>query len=318
MAIRATVSFRSVHATATHRNLSIDASLVPALGNQVSFQKLVAVANWKNLYLHDVHVNAERTIYLFDDQFAFNDAAVFAVTKSVSDQVGFLSADPVFVVGKVLSDDFSFSDFARTHAGKVEQDSVSLLDVNTFSVGKLASDNFSFTENVHTLLTFIRQFNSPVSVVDAHTVSFGKATSDNFNFADETTTHPNKGIFDTQSFSESQTFNVGKGILEPAFILDNLTITRQPNNFVFNELSGVVTVTGEPSDSLTVSEDISSFVVSKTLQDFFTLDDFAQIDKNVEGVKTNVIGLTETLEFDHLITSSVLNKSLMGNMVLNA
>ena len=76
MAIKATVSFKTIQATVSHRKLSLDASLVPELGNQISFSKLTAVANWKNLYLHDVHVNAERTIYTFNDQYSLADSAV--------------------------------------------------------------------------------------------------------------------------------------------------------------------------------------------------------------------------------------------------
>ena len=95
-------------------------------------------------------------------------------------------------------------------------------------------------------------------------------------------------------------------------------MTRQPFNFVFTEASGVVAVTGEPADSSPITESITSFSVSAALQDYFSLDDFAQIDKDVEGVKSNVIGMTDSIEFEHQITGALLNKSLVGRMVLNA
>ena len=318
MAIKATVSFKTIQATVSHRKLSLDASLVPELGNQISFSKLTAVANWKNLYLHDVHVNAERTIYTFNDQYSLADSAVFAVDKGINDTLGFLSPDPVFTVGKVLSDNINFADFARTQAGKNVLDPYSLTESHAVTVGKASVDSFAFSENVHTLLTFIRSFNNPVVMAESISSHAGKALSNNYNFADQISTHPNKGAFDAQSFTESQTFVVGKGISEPAILLDQLTITRQPNNFVFNQVGSAVTVTGEPSDTVTFSDAAPAFVINTALQDYYTLDDFAQIDKDVEGVKTNVVGMSDSLAFDHIVTHALLNRTLVGNMVLNA
>jgi hypothetical protein len=95
-------------------------------------------------------------------------------------------------------------------------------------------------------------------------------------------------------------------------------MTRQPFNFVFTETAGVVTVTGEPTDNTSMTDSITSFDVSAALQDYFTLDDFAQIDKDVEGVKSNVFGMTDAIEFEHQITGALLNQSLVGRMVPNA
>jgi hypothetical protein len=221
MAIFAQVRYKSIKASVIHRKLDLSASLIPELGNQIYFSKLVGVANWQNLYLHDVHVNAERTIYLLDDAYAFLDSAVFVVDKGLSDSFGF-SSQAAFTVGKQLTDTTSLSDLAR------------------FDAGKAASDDFSFLDGV----------------------AFGVNAERQSSFT----------------------------------TLDQLTVTRQPYNFVFSQSGDVVTVTGEPDDSFTFADGINSFSVSKSLQDFFALDDFAQINKDVEGVKSNVFGLTESLE----------------------
>ena len=71
----------------------------------------------------------------------------------------------------------------------------------------------------------------------------------------------------------------------------------------------VVSVTGEPEDSFTFADSIDAFAVSKHLQDYFTLDDFAQINKDVEGVKTNVFGFTEHLESS---VGKVIQNELFG------
>ena len=62
MAIYAEISHKSISVSVTHRKLDLSASLVPALDNQISFSKLVGAANWRNLYLFDVHVNAQRAM----------------------------------------------------------------------------------------------------------------------------------------------------------------------------------------------------------------------------------------------------------------
>jgi len=294
MAIFAQVRHKSIKASVIHRKLDLSASLIPEIGNQIYFSKLVGVANWQNLYLHDVHVNAERTIYVLNDSYAFLDAAVLAVDKSLNDSFGFLSEPPVFTVDKQVSDTFYFSDVTTSHANKGLTDLTAFADSQVFDVNAERQSVFGFgdaasyhpTKGLIDLVTFSDPQSFDVNRADQSSIAFSESLS----------SHPNKGADDLFEFSDEQVFGVTARRQSAFAPLDQLTVTRQPYNFVFSQVGDVVTVTGEPDDAFGFADGIRSFSASKSLQDFFALDDFAQINKAVEGVKGNVFGLTEHLE----------------------
>jgi len=261
MAIHASVKYRSLKAGVTHQRLQLTASIRKAavavsqknvvasiLSRQISpsfsFARLTAISSWQNLYLHDVHVNAESTIYAFGDSYAFLDAAVFVVDKSLSDSFGFLS-ESFFTVGKQLEDTVFFSDVASSHSHKG------------------AADVFVFS----------------------HRLAFDANTLKQSEFA----------------------------------AIDQISVTRQPYNFVFSQSGGAVNVTGEPHDSFGFADSISSFSAAKSLQDFFSLDDFLLAEKDSEGAKSNVFGLTEYLEssFEKFIESELFGLADQASVALS-
>lgn len=202
------------------------------------------VVNWRNLYLFDVHVNAERTVFPLNDEFGFFDSPTMLFSKALVDQFELESNAPVFNFVKASSDATSLLDTLSTDVTKALSDATLLVDAPAFSVNRTSQSNFAMS--------------------------------------------------------------------------DNTVMTRQPHNFVFTESSGVVTVTGAPTDNVGVTDNITGFDINTVLQDYYTLDDFAQVEKDVSGVKTNVVGITDTIELDHMITSALLNKAIVGNMLLNA
>jgi hypothetical protein len=228
MAIFASIRHKSIRASAVHRKMDLSATSV----------------NWRNLFLFDVHANAERTIFPLSDEFGFFDAPAFLFGKVVADQFGMHSNPPVFDFTKTSSDQTTLTDALTTEVVKSATDATLLSDAATFSSIKVSQSDFALS--------------------------------------------------------------------------DQPVMTRQPYNFTFTEVSGVVTVTGEPTDSFGFSDSITGFTVNAVLQDYYTLDDFSQVDKDVTGVKTNIVGMTDVIELDHMITSALLNKALVGNMLLNA
>ena len=312
MAIYASVKYRSLRAGVAHRKLQLSASIqktsavvvqqnvVASITSRkvaaaISFAKLTTVTNWQNLYLHDVHVNAERTIYLLNDAYAFLDSAVFAVDKGLSDSFGF-SSQAAFTVGKQLSVSTSLSVLVLFVAGKAASNDFSFLDDVAFDASAQRVDEFGFSDNVHTAFHAIRQHSSDVDILESLAIDTTKANDDDIIFTDSASSHPNKGVATAFAFAESQAFGVNTERQSSFTTLDQLTVTRQPYNFVFSQSGDVVTVTGEPDDSFGFTDEINSFSVSKALQDYLDLDDFSQINKDVEGVKSNVFGFTEYLE----------------------
>lgn len=302
MAIFAKVSHKSIAASTVHRRLDSSTTVI----------------NWQQLFLHDVHVNPEATVYPLSDIFEVTESTAILFEKVSTDQFGMVESDPVFHFEKVSSDTTTLTEALVAHPNKGASDAFTFADSHVASVGKPLTDSFGFTENVHKLLTYIRSFDDSTAIIEQTAIDVSKPRSDSFGFGDFAATHPNKGLSHSTSMADSQTFDVATAYQSSTAMTEQTVMTRQPFNFVFTEASGVVTVTGEPDDSVSMTESITSFDVSAALQDYFALDDFAQVDKDVEGVKSNVFGMIDAIEFEHQITGALLNKSLVGRMVLNA
>ena len=318
MAIRAFVSFKSIVASASHRKLDLNASLLPSLGNQVYFTKLVGVANWQRLFLDDIHVNATRTVYFFNNSFNFLESQEFSVGKGVTDSLTIGSLAPAFTVGLTKSENLNVIDSTRISFTKTASDPFSFDDSLTFGSGKAISDSLGFSESVNTLLTYIRSFTDTSLIIDSANLTVNKPTLDSFAFTDNLTRDTGKGTVDSFGFSQELLTETGKFLPDPVVMVDVFNITRQPYSFTFNDVLGVVTVTGAPNHNFTLADTAPVFDIETALQDYFALDDFAQVNKDSLGVKVNVVGFSDQIDFDHVVTSSLLNKAFLGNMVLNA
>ena len=335
MAIRAFASYRSLSVDVSHRNLSVSASIPKAsavvydrniyasissqsLNASIFSSELMAIANWRTLYLHDIHVNAERTVWFFDNTVAFSDAAQFSINKGTADSLSLASLAPAFTVGLTKSNNFSVIDSTTISSGKIASDSVSLGDSLAFGSGKPISDSLGFSESVHTLLTYIRSFSHAVPMTDSLSLQSGKTATHSITLPDTVALAPNKGLSDSASISDAPAITTSKPLSHPIYLYGSLVATRQPYNFTFSDSGSAVTVTGAPTDTVSVADSAPAFNAETTIQDYFTLDDFAQVNKDTTGVKVNVVGLTDVISYDHVVSSALLNRALLGNMVLNA
>tara|TARA_R100000951_G_scaffold72741_1_gene61278 strand:- start:469 stop:990 length:522 start_codon:yes stop_codon:yes gene_type:complete len=76
-----------------------------------------------------------------------------------------------------------------------------------------------------------------------------------------------------------------------------ISITRNPFSFVFDFQPGATNVSASPAHSTSITESHAS-TLSKALQDFFTLDDFSQVDKEAGAAKSNVYVMQDTQAFN--------------------
>ena len=318
MAIRASISFKSIVASASHRKLDLNASLLPSLGNQIYFTKMVGVAHWKNLVLDDIHVNAYRSVFFYADSFSFLESQQFSVNKGIADGLTLGSPDPIFSVSSVKSDNLNIIDSTTASFGKNLANTVSFNEVQTFVTGKVISDTLGFSDSVHTLLTYIRSFSHAVPMTDSLSLQSGKTATDSITLPDTVALSQNKGLSDSASISDAPAITTSKPLSHPIYLYGSLVATRQPYNFTFSDSGSAVTVTGAPTDTVSVADSAPAFNAETTIQDYFTLDDFAQVNKDTTGVKVNVVGLTDVISYDHVVSSALLNRALLGNMVLNA
>ena len=85
-------------------------------------------------------------------------------------------------------------------------------------------DQFSFAEDVHTLLTFLRDFDSSTSITDGVTASVSKPQSDSYGFADTVTASAVKGVSDALAFTDDKTFDVSVLQQDSIFHLDSFMV----------------------------------------------------------------------------------------------
>ena len=300
MAIRASINFKSILVT------------------QVYFTKVVGSAHWKNLVLDDIHVNAYRSVFFYADSFSFLESQQFSVNKGIADGLTLGSPDPIFSVSSVKSDNLNIIDSTTASFGKNLANTVSFNEVQTFVTGKVISDTLGFSDSVHTLLTYIRSFSHAVPMTDSLSLQSGKTATDSITLPDTVALSQNKGLSDSASISDAPAITTSKPLSHPIYLYGSLVATRQPYNFTFSDSGSAVTVTGAPTDTVSVADSAPAFNAETTIQDYFTLDDFAQVNKDTTGVKVNVVGLTDVISYDHVVSSALLNRALLGNMVLNA
>ena len=240
------------------------------------------------------------------------------MNKGIADGLTLGSPDPIFSVSSVKSDNLNIIDYPIASFGKNLTNTVSFNEVQTFVTGKGITDPLAFSESVHTLLTYIRSFSHAVPMTDSLSLQSGKTATDSITLPDTVALSQNKGLSDSASISDAPAITTSKPLSHPIYLYGSLVATRQPYNFTFSDSGSAVTVTGAPTDTVSVADSAPAFNAETTIQDYFTLDDFAQVDKDTTGVKVNVVGLTDVISYDHVVSSALLNRALLGNMVLNA
>jgi hypothetical protein len=111
---------------------------------------------------------------------------------------------------------------------------------------------------------------------------------------------------DSFSLGEILAYGANLAKTDTLGVTEVLTVTRNPFAFEFAFGDGFTNVSGSPDDQFSFT-DGQTFGVSITLQDYFALDDFNQIDKHAGANKTNVYSLQD----EHAVTfGKILDDSL--------
>ena len=265
MAIHASVKYRSLKAGVTHRGLQLSASIRKAavavhqknffasissrqISPSFSFAKLTAIPNWQNLYLHNVHVNAERTIFPLVDSYAFLDSTFFATDKSLSDSFGLLS-EPEFTLVKSQTDSFGMGD------------------------------------NAVVLLEILRAFTDAPSVIDVQTLSLGLSKSETLGTADIASMLISKPEIDAVNVGEQSVFGVSKPFADSASLSDQLSRAAVfqrsfSDAFVlddFTDVNAISKYSSAAKNNVIGFFETQTFSTEKTLQDSATLSELAAL-----------------------------------------
>ena len=205
-------------------------------------------------------------------------------------------------------------------------------DVIGLSPEKVIEGSFTFGDVATVAMDWLKNFSHSVSFSDSVTGSVSKIVNNAISFIESTDLDYSKGLSDSSTLDDQETISLIKNLTDSFSLDDFAKINKdfdgyKTNVFGFNEIVssgiskeiinsialveavGLVMSLGE-SDSLTVDDsnsvdfsksstdnfsfsDVSVSAFAKTLSDTISLDDFAQIDKNFEGNKGNVFGLSD-------------------------
>jgi hypothetical protein len=332
MPVHAEISFRKISVSASYRQVYATASLPVAtvvvasrepatevtfqnLFSEVGYRLLTPELTWQRLFVSDITLNPERTVYTFDDAFVFSDGVSLNPNLGPVSAVEFSDSISSFGFSLGKTDLVGFAENVVREFGRPTSDTFSFADSSTLAVSAGRSDSLTLSDSVSTLRTFQRAFTDSFPFADSLSLSLSDVADDTFSFAEQTSRSASRVSADSFGFSDSLSHGVEKiqsesiPLSESSLVVDVGTV-----NFVLT--AGDWVISAPFSDFPTITES-TVFSISQALSDAFTLDDFAQVDKGFSGVKTNVYSLDEALSFgfqkgiqESIISSDLLAKSL--------
>jgi len=203
----------------------------------------------------------------------------FYETATLSEVIGVATQKP-------RSDSFAFSDFSFV------------------SINKLKSENLSLTEAISLVANYERAVNDNITlslttsfVSDTNTVQNETANID--DLIGLSLNRPVSG--DSFGIGDQITPNFGKGVNETLSFSETVALVMQYNSAL--------------NDSLSMQEQ-AALSLSRTFADGFGLDDATTINKNYDGNKGNVIGLTEQVSLSRTFGRAFGNNTL-NSITLN-
>lgn len=203
----------------------------------------------------------------------------FYETATLNEVVGIATAKP-------RSDSFGFTDFSFVSVNKLKSENLSL----TEAIDMVANFERTVSDNITLSLTtsFVSDTNTTQSetanIDDLIGLSLNRpVTGDSFGIGDEITPNFGKGVNETLSFSET------------------FALVMQYNSTL--------------NDTLNMQEQ-AALSLSRTFADAFGLDDATTINKNYDGNKGNVIGLTEQVSLSRTFGRAFGNNTL-NSITLN-
>lgn len=244
MAIRAVINYRALTAVASVPGADTPGIQFAQPTFTVDYAELATQVNWRELFLHDLHVNSIRTVYTVSDLFNLADSFAVALDLPVLDAV-------------------TVTEQVAVSAASVQADSINLSDTQILEVSPAIQDGFATADS------------QQIQASSAFTELL--ATSDllSINVAN---------VLENQQFS----------------LDDSLTIALS------NGLS----------DS-TIVNDTLAYNASTQVQDSLTTNDAISMSSRIDFSDSFSVSESLTFELKVVTAGSRLNKSLIGDIILN-
>lgn len=316
MPVFAEVSFRQLSASASYRKIHAvarqPASTVvistqepspevtfQRLVTDISYRYLTSQLQWKRLFLHDVVLNTEQTIYPLSDLFSLSDQPVLEPVLAKTDAFSMGDSPPILGIAPVFDDLFVFSDAQVFGVSSEKSDSFAFADSQAFAVSSAPSDFFAVQD-------------APISVV----VNPGNIQYNPDADGDLSIAFPKS---DSISAQDLPVFGVSKS-LSDVFALDD----NNDLDYAFSGAkSNVYSLTDLPvigfSKAITdniLSTESAVFGIDPALSDSSALADSPAFSTG--KVFSDSTSLSEQIVLVNYSSSSVLGDNLVGLMLLNA
>ena len=172
-------------------------------------------------------------------------------------------------------------DKATVLSKKSFNETLGFSDYSNRTINKVIIDAFSLDDSALINKDFVGNKGNVFSFADVLASAVNKVATDNFGFIDSEYFSYSKNSSDTVFFAETDYKNIEKAL---------------PDSFSFSDIQGVQ--------------------LGKTISDSFALDDSALIDKDYFGNKGNVVGLSDLIDIN-LIMSNQLGTRNLNTMPLN-
>lgn len=231
------------------------------------------------------------------DSFSFTDNYTRELNLNKSDSatlIELLAKD----WAKGIDDSFGFTEVVDTHPNLGKGDSVSFTETNKLDSSKGISDSATLSELIDASAGKYFGHNFAMQDVFKNVVSFNISPSDSFTLDDGALIDKdyvgNKG--NILGFTDVLAQVIGKIKADniPLSDLIGLASSVSKSDALGISDASIISSGINPSDSISFSENLKN-VINKVLNDNFTLDDGALIDKDYVGNKGNVLSLTEVI-----------------------
>jgi len=316
MPVFAEVSFRQLSVSATYRQIHAIARQpistvvisTQELSPEVTFQRLVTDLSyryltpqlqWKRLFLHDVVLNTERTVYPLVDAFTFSDQPALEPSLAKTDALFMGDLPPIKGISPVVDDLFPFSDVQIFGVSSAKSDSFTFTDSQQFAVSSFSSDTFGVQDD-------------PVSVViNPGNIQFSPDANGDLSIA-----YP---LSDSISAQDVPVFGVSK-VLADAFALDD---SNDVDYEFFGVKSNVYSLIDLPvfGFSKEITDNILTLESAVLGIEPAFIDSLALVDSpafSTGKVFSDSTSLSEQIVLVNYSSSSVLGDNLVGLMLLNA
>jgi hypothetical protein len=267
--------------------------------------------------------------------FSFNDSInEFDFGKGLSDSQSFTETH-FFAVGASLADSFTWQDqlsfdssatladsFGFTEAQAFDQDttrsdSTAIQDSLVKGVGRGVADDFEFEENT----AFVRNPFNFSYVFDGEDASVHGRPTDSFSFDDALSFAASMALSDAFTLDDfAQVDKHATGVKSNLLsvtdeAVSNFSKVVENQTFSFTEEQEFA-LSKPILDSIIGMEDSPAFFASRQVSDSYDIEDAIVLSPRIGS--SDSFNVTDELEHELRIHGSLLNKGLIGNVLLNA